>query len=71
MENYYYGKPRGSDPHTSNVVVILMVTLILLCIPWLFSSEPEEEEVMDLSPFVAPILIVVILLLVTFLGSSR
>ncbi|CAL0329340.1 unnamed protein product [Lupinus luteus] len=60
----------GGDPHTSNVVVFLLVTLILLFIPWFFSSEPEAEEVMDLSPFVAPILIVVILLLITFLGSS-
>ncbi|OIW05612.1 hypothetical protein TanjilG_23398 [Lupinus angustifolius] len=73
MGNYYYCKPRGGDPHTSNVLVILAVALILLVIPSLFSSESEDEaeESMNMSPFVAPIMVIVILLLVSFLGSSR
>ncbi|KAF1884950.1 hypothetical protein Lal_00028839 [Lupinus albus] len=73
MGNYYYCKQRGGDPHTSNVLVILAVALVLLCIPCLFSSEPKEEveESMDMSAFVVPIIVIVILLLVSFLGSSR
>ncbi|CAL0334229.1 unnamed protein product [Lupinus luteus] len=73
MRNYYYCKPKGADPHTSNVLLILAVALILLVIPSLFSTEPEDEveASMDMSPFVAPIMVIVILLLVSFLGSSR
>ncbi|KAL2329169.1 hypothetical protein Fmac_022596 [Flemingia macrophylla] len=69
---YYYCKPRPFDARTPNVVLILAVALILLFVPKLFSSEPEEEEEpINLSPFVAPILVVLILLLLSFLGGSR
>ncbi|KEH30592.1 transmembrane protein, putative [Medicago truncatula] len=69
---YYYCKPRANDTHTSNVVLFLAVALILLVIPKLFSSEPEEEVEVESgsSPFVLPILVLLMVLLVSWLGSS-
>ncbi|CAK8576864.1 unnamed protein product [Lathyrus sativus] len=70
---YYYCKPRANDTHTSNVVLILAVALVLLAIPKLFSGEQEEEaeEESGSSPFVVPIIVILILLMVSWLGSSR
>ncbi|CAJ1933895.1 unnamed protein product [Sphenostylis stenocarpa] len=67
---YYYCKPRPCDARTPNVVLILVLALILLCAPKLFSRE-EEEETNSTSPFVALILLVLILLVLSLLGTSR
>ncbi|KAK2434965.1 hypothetical protein QL285_020059 [Trifolium repens] len=69
---YYYCKPRANDTHTSNVVLILAVALILLIAPKLFSSEPEEEVEVESgpSPLLVPILVIMIVVLISWLGSS-
>ncbi|QCD88791.1 hypothetical protein DEO72_LG3g3342 [Vigna unguiculata] len=72
MGYYYTYKPRNGDARTPNVVLILVLALFLLSAPKLFSGQPEEEEETNYtSPFVALILLVFILLLLSLLGTSR
>lgn len=72
MGYYYVHKARPCDARTPNVVLILVLALILLAAPKLFSGEPEEEEETNYtSPFVALILLVLILLLLSLFGTSR
>ncbi|RDX57701.1 hypothetical protein CR513_63035, partial [Mucuna pruriens] len=56
---YYCYKRKAYSTHTSDVVLMLAVALMLLGIPWLFAREQVvvvEEKKMNYSALVTPIL---------------
>ncbi|BAT77562.1 hypothetical protein LR48_Vigan04g246400 [Vigna angularis] len=71
---YYCYKRRSCSTHTSDVIVMLAVALMLLCIPWLFTREQVvvvEEKKTNWSALITPILVLFILLLLSLIGSPR
>ncbi|KAK7352044.1 hypothetical protein VNO80_17460 [Phaseolus coccineus] len=71
---YYCYKRKTYSTHTSDVIVMLAVALVLLCLPWLFTREQVvvvEEKKTNWSALVTPILVLFILLLLSLIGTPR
>ncbi|KAH1252044.1 hypothetical protein GmHk_04G009126 [Glycine max] len=70
----YYCYKRNYSTHTSDVIVMLAVALMLLGIPWLFTREQVvvvEEKKTNWSALITPILVLLILLLLSLIGTPR
>ncbi|KAL5144204.1 hypothetical protein HKD37_06G014559 [Glycine soja] len=71
---YYCYKRKAYSTHTSDVIVMLAVALMLLGIPWLFTREQVvvvEEKKTNWSALITPILVLLILLLLSLIGTPR
>ncbi|TKY75470.1 hypothetical protein E2542_SST04238 [Spatholobus suberectus] len=70
---YYCYKRKAYSTHTTDVIVMLVVALMLLSIPWLFTREVVvvEEKKTNWSALVTPILVLLILLLLSLIGSPE
>ncbi|KAK7409777.1 hypothetical protein VNO78_00082 [Psophocarpus tetragonolobus] len=72
---YYCYKRKAYSTHTSDVIGMLVVALMLLALPWLFTREQKlvvvKEKKTNWSALITPILVLLILLLLSLFGSRR